>query len=49
MNDRKKLLVSLTTVIQVLEDKGCAGVFKTIELKDGTKEKIDYIEEMVKK
>lgn len=48
MNDRKKLLVSLTTVIQVLEDKGCAGVFKTIELKDGTKEKIDCIEEIIK-
>ena len=38
MNDRKKLLVSLTNVIQVLEDIGCAGVFNEIELKDGTKE-----------
>ena len=48
MNDRKKLLVSLTTVIQVLEDIGCAGVFNEIELKDGTKEKIDCVEEIIK-
>ena len=48
MNDRKKLLVSLTNVIQVLEDIGCAGVFNEIELKDGTKEKIDCVEEIIK-
>lgn len=48
MNKQKKLIVALTSVISVLEKQGCAGIFRTIELKDGTKEKIECIDEIKK-
>ena len=48
MNKQEKLIVSLTSVISTLEKQGCAGIFKTVELKDGTKEKIECIDEIKK-
>lgn len=48
MNEKEKLIVALTNVISILEKQGCAGIFKTVELKDGTKEKIECIDEIIK-
>ena len=46
MNEKEKIIVALTSVISVLESIGCASIFNDLELKDGTKIKIDCVEEI---